>query len=188
MTDACDLLFARELAKCLHKRKIPIYLISGGFTCIIEMVAKSLDIPKENIFANKLLFYYDGKYISHFLKKSNFGRIYICKWMIWFDKACTLDIYVLCSLNSQSCLNGITGSIVGHRSGPPEFRTRHGHVWRVFNFSLCLVTAGGCSAHLAYFVAVRNTVSKHQLIAIPLYLIQGSNICKYFNMKSWLPI
>ncbi|KAK2153493.1 hypothetical protein LSH36_295g03061 [Paralvinella palmiformis] len=52
----------KELAKCLHKRKIPIYLISGGFTCIIEMVAKSLDIPKENIFANKLLFYYDGKY------------------------------------------------------------------------------------------------------------------------------
>lgn len=37
-------------------RGTDVYLVSGGFTSIIEPVADRLHISKENIFANKLLF------------------------------------------------------------------------------------------------------------------------------------
>jgi phosphoserine phosphatase len=52
----------KDLVKKLHEMSIPVYLVSGGFTCIIENVAALLEIPNERIYANKLLFYYDGTY------------------------------------------------------------------------------------------------------------------------------
>ena len=54
--------FFRELVAILHERKVPVYLVSGGFDILIKTVAKELHIPSENIFANRLLFYYDGNY------------------------------------------------------------------------------------------------------------------------------
>lgn len=39
-----------------------VYLISGGFDCLIHPIAALLEIPKENVFANRLKFYYDGSY------------------------------------------------------------------------------------------------------------------------------
>jgi len=45
-----------ELVDLLHERKVPVYLISGGFHSIIDPVAKQLNIPSKNIFANRLLF------------------------------------------------------------------------------------------------------------------------------------
>ena len=45
-----------ELIDLLHERKIPVYLITGGFHSIIDPVAKKLNIPSRNIFANRLLF------------------------------------------------------------------------------------------------------------------------------------
>ncbi len=39
-----------------------MYLISGGFDCLIEPVATELGIPIENMFANKLQFYFNGEY------------------------------------------------------------------------------------------------------------------------------
>lgn len=39
-----------------------MYLISGGFDCLIEPVALELGIPAENMFANKLQFYFNGEY------------------------------------------------------------------------------------------------------------------------------
>ncbi|XP_037934616.1 phosphoserine phosphatase [Teleopsis dalmanni] len=41
-----------------------VYLISGGFDCLIEPVARELDIPITNLFANKLMFYHNGDYAS----------------------------------------------------------------------------------------------------------------------------
>ncbi|KAK2153492.1 hypothetical protein LSH36_295g03099 [Paralvinella palmiformis] len=52
----------RELVTTLQERRIPVYLISGSFVCLIENVAEVLNIPKENIFANRLLFYYHGEF------------------------------------------------------------------------------------------------------------------------------
>ena len=52
--------YFRELVELLQERKIAVYLISGGFQSIIEPVAEELNIPRENIYANRFLFYYDG--------------------------------------------------------------------------------------------------------------------------------
>ena len=44
------------------------------------------------------------------------------------------------------------GNVFDHRSLPPMFETRPGHIWKVFRLSLCLITFGSRSAHLAYHV------------------------------------
>ena len=37
-------------------------------------------------------------------------------------------------------LSGPTGSVLDHRSLPPEFKSWCGHIWRVFDLWLCLIT------------------------------------------------
>lgn len=51
-----------ELVARLHKLKVDVYLISGGFDVIIEPAAEHLKIPLENIFANTIKFHFDGSY------------------------------------------------------------------------------------------------------------------------------
>ena len=51
-----------ELIDLLHERKVPVYLITGGFHSIVDPVAKQLNIPLKNVFANQLLFNTDGSY------------------------------------------------------------------------------------------------------------------------------
>ena len=55
-TDDGTLLFVRELVSLLQSRETAVYLISGGFRRLIEPAAQHLNIPVENIFANRLLF------------------------------------------------------------------------------------------------------------------------------------
>jgi phosphoserine phosphatase len=50
-----------QYLKTMNKK---IYLISGGFDCLIEPVAVQLGIPLQNLFANKLLFDYKGEYVG----------------------------------------------------------------------------------------------------------------------------
>ena len=60
----------RLLVDTLYSRNCDIYLISGGFDTIIEPVAEELGIPIENIFANKLKFFFDGmlpSYLTSFI-------------------------------------------------------------------------------------------------------------------------
>ncbi|CAG9561731.1 unnamed protein product [Danaus chrysippus] len=51
-----------ELVKTLHERGVAVYLVSGGFRCLIEPVAEILEIPKANVYANRLKFYFNGDY------------------------------------------------------------------------------------------------------------------------------
>jgi len=51
-----------ELVDLLRSKNIPIYLVSGGFQSIIQNVADILRIPRRNIFANRLKFFFDGTY------------------------------------------------------------------------------------------------------------------------------
>jgi len=53
-------------------------------------------------------------------------------------------------------LCGLTGSVLDHRSLPPEFESRRGHIWRVFHLWPCLITFGGRSVHSAYHVLLTN--------------------------------
>jgi len=52
----------KELVRTLHARRVDVYLVSGGFSHIIFPVAKILNIPEENIFANVLQFDENGEY------------------------------------------------------------------------------------------------------------------------------
>lgn len=51
----------RDVVDLLQQRRVPVYLVTGGFLSYCETVAEALDVPKQNIFANKLLFYYNGE-------------------------------------------------------------------------------------------------------------------------------
>lgn len=44
----------------LHQRNIKVFLISGGFRCIVEHVATQLSIPLHHVYANRLKFYFNG--------------------------------------------------------------------------------------------------------------------------------
>ncbi|XP_055373094.1 phosphoserine phosphatase isoform X2 [Condylostylus longicornis] len=52
----------KEFINNLRKNGTSVYLISGGFDCLIEPVADELGVPMKNVFANKLMFYFDGEY------------------------------------------------------------------------------------------------------------------------------
>lgn len=52
----------KEMVRLLQECGIIVYLVSGGFHELIDPVAKILNIPVANVFANRLLYYYDGKY------------------------------------------------------------------------------------------------------------------------------
>ena len=45
-----------------------------------------------------------------------------------------------------------SSSVLDHRSLPPGFESRSGHIWRLFHLWLRLIISGGRSAHLAYYV------------------------------------
>lgn len=46
----------------LRQNNTQVYLITGGFNCLIEPVAKELGIPMSNMFANRLFFTFNGEY------------------------------------------------------------------------------------------------------------------------------
>lgn len=48
----------------LHQRNIKVFLISGGFRCIVEHVATQLNIPLHHVYANRLKFYFNGMVIG----------------------------------------------------------------------------------------------------------------------------
>ena len=56
-------MFFRDVVSLLHKRGATVYLVSGGFQSILVPVAEQLNIPVENVIANRLKFYYNGKII-----------------------------------------------------------------------------------------------------------------------------
>lgn len=53
----------KDFIDYLRGKGIEIYLVSGGFDCLIEPVAMELGVPLRNVFANKLLFSFQGKSI-----------------------------------------------------------------------------------------------------------------------------
>ena len=56
--------FPRTLVAMLQSRGTAVYLISGGFRQLIEPFAKYLGIPKDHIFANRILFNEEGMCIN----------------------------------------------------------------------------------------------------------------------------
>ncbi|KAI1902801.1 hypothetical protein AGOR_G00019860 [Albula goreensis] len=52
----------KELVASLQQRNVKVFLISGGFRCIVEHVASQLNIPLHHVYANRLKFYFNGEY------------------------------------------------------------------------------------------------------------------------------
>nr|CAD7461065.1 unnamed protein product [Timema tahoe] len=52
----------KSLVNLLHNRATPVYLISGGLRGIITPVALELNIPLQNIYANRLKFFLNGDF------------------------------------------------------------------------------------------------------------------------------
>lgn len=52
----CVLCVSRKLISLLSLRGVEVYLVSGGFREVIEPLADHLGIPRDHIFANRLLF------------------------------------------------------------------------------------------------------------------------------------
>lgn len=73
-----------RLVDALQERGVDVYLVSGGFRSLIAPVAKMLNIPLENIFANRLKFYFDGEYggfdESQLTSKSG-GKADVITWL-----------------------------------------------------------------------------------------------------------
>lgn len=58
----------RELVRKLHENSISVYLVSGGFRELIGPVAAELNIPVQNVYANRLKFYFNGTSNYMFLR------------------------------------------------------------------------------------------------------------------------
>ncbi|CAL1687597.1 unnamed protein product [Lasius platythorax] len=52
----------KELVSALQACGKHVFLVSGGFHCLIAPIALQLNIPPENIYANRLKFYFTGEY------------------------------------------------------------------------------------------------------------------------------
>lgn len=63
-SDKCCKLTAgiKELIDTLHKRKVHVYLVSGGFKVTINPVADQLNISRSKVFANEILHHENGGY------------------------------------------------------------------------------------------------------------------------------
>eukprot|EP00117_Sycon_ciliatum_P000804 scpid70002/ scgid6723/ Phosphoserine phosphatase; L-3-phosphoserine phosphatase; O-phosphoserine phosphohydrolase len=54
----------QEIVEALHERGTHVYMVSGGFSHLIEPIADQLHIPHENIFCNVMQFDERGNYIG----------------------------------------------------------------------------------------------------------------------------
>ena len=61
-------------------------------------------------------------------------------------------IRLLLPHGDPSRVRGLTGSALDHRSLPPEFEPRCGHIWRLFHLWGHFITFGDRSVHLTYHV------------------------------------
>ncbi|XP_057320967.1 phosphoserine phosphatase [Microplitis mediator] len=52
----------KELIDKLHEKNKKVFLISGGFRCLISPVAAQLNISPDHIFANRLKFFFTGEF------------------------------------------------------------------------------------------------------------------------------
>lgn len=57
----------REFVTRLREANKTVYLITGGFDCLIEPVAEALGIPLDHMFANKIFFHFNGMYSTNAL-------------------------------------------------------------------------------------------------------------------------
>ena len=105
-------------------------------------------------------------------KSHRFQHLHVCVCTFSVGKVyiCTL-MKIMIIMDGRKCLQCLTGSELDHRSLPPEFESRGGHIWRLFHLWLHLITFGGRSAHLPYHVHKSDHTTSIIII-----------ICRYLNL------
>jgi len=71
-----------ELVDQLHRKNVKVFLVTGGFRAIVLPVAKILDIPEAQVFANVLAFDEDGVYTGfdhNQLTSDSGGKTEVCR-------------------------------------------------------------------------------------------------------------
>ena len=93
-------------------------------------------------------------------------ELYLISLIVWIihdviERSLTGDTYLgvgcmmfglMFPVRNLGCLCGLTGSVLDHRSLPPQFESHYGHIWRVFHLWIRFIILGGRSAHLAFHV------------------------------------
>ena len=85
-------------------------------------------------------------------------------------------------------LCGLVGSTLDHRSLPREFKSRHGHLWRVFHLWVRFITFGSCSTHLAYHVyksGHKTSIIIIHNVGTAIININAQSICLEFVFSRW---
>lgn len=83
----------REFVSRLQKANKTVYLITGGFDCLIEPIAEELNIPLDHMFANKLFFQFNGKPLKWVV-----GNESDSTWCSWSEtwavnsRGCNMDL------------------------------------------------------------------------------------------------
>jgi hypothetical protein len=78
----------------LHHRSVPVYLVSGGLRGVITPVALELNIPLQNVHANRLKFFFNGKFLRVYCNRECYAlssesfRIYLLFLRVYCNREC----------------------------------------------------------------------------------------------------
>ena len=67
-----------DLVSALHENNVAVWLVSGGFEIMIEPIAATLNIPRRNIIANRIIFKDDdvGSYDRWVMARYSSSKMY----------------------------------------------------------------------------------------------------------------
>lgn len=100
--------------------------MSGGFRCLIAPIAAQLNIPSENVYANKLKFYFTGKYV--FVKISGlyivfcFSHVHV-KYNMRVCVTCVAGEYAGFDETQPTCRSGGKGEVIRRLKEERKFKT-----------------------------------------------------------------
>jgi len=115
------------------------------------------------------------------------GALLSNRWSRVCFQCLYLRTFVRRTLNSEErAPPWSSGSVLDHRSLPPVFESRRGHIRRLFRLSLRLITFGGRSAHLVY--QVHKSGRKTSIIIIIIIIISTVKIVVFFFWISCVPL
>ena len=146
---------------------ISLYTESNGLGALAMLEATQCEFLQHHFLTYflRLRIYGDNYNIAHIRKVNQHLVVFSYRWysiiILIQLKLWTVAILLTPMLpywQTECCLKlswappWSSGSVLAHRSLPPVFESRRGHIWRLFCLSLRLITFGSRSAHLAYIV------------------------------------
>jgi len=127
----------REVVKLLHDRGTDVYLVSGGFKNMLYPIAEKLEIPRENVYANEILFDKAGKY-SGFDRKNptsaSGGKPKVLKMMKRKHGYKTMVMFGDGATDMDARTAGAADAFIGYGGVVDREKIREGADWFVYSF------------------------------------------------------